>query len=221
MRDDGQLLGHIRYSSVPLPGSRWSLAVTRELSRPKNAAVAVEIGNPRPLVSEAPPRTATATEGSRSESPGRPSGASLTLLSLGFGLSRNLQRHLDGFGQLLPLLKRCHRIVELEAVGLDRREIDTSPFEESDRGRPHARRTDAAANGQILHLDLAEFGGNLLADVDSNHRDPALGPRIVEDIRKRGGMAGRLDDEVGPPMSQIIHRLSRRARRRLDGFLAP
>ena len=81
------------------------------------------------------------------------------------------------------------------------------PFEESDRSRPDAGRTDAAPNGQVLHLDLAEFGRDLLADVDSHHRDPALRARIVEDVRKRGGMARRLDDEVGAAVSQLPHRL--------------
>ena len=38
--------------------------------------------------------------------------------------SRNLQRHLYGFRQLLPLLECTDSIVEAEAVGLDRREID-------------------------------------------------------------------------------------------------
>src|SRR3984957_12606140 len=125
-------------------------------------------------------------------------------MSLRLSPLRNLQRHLDGFSQLLPLLERVHRIVEREAVGLDRREIDTRPFEESDRSGPDARRADAAPHGEILHLDLAEFGRDLVADVDSHHRDPALWPRIVEDVRKRGGMAGWFDDEAGAAGGSLL-----------------
>src|SRR5579863_4111491 len=83
--------------------------------------------------------------------------------------SGNLQRHFDGFGQLLSLLKRVNRIVEREGMRLNGRQIDSRPFEKSDGGRPDAGRTDAAAHRQVLHLDLPEFGRDLVSDVDSDH----------------------------------------------------
>ena len=146
---------------------------------------------------------------------------SLTLSAVWFirfdpGASSDFQRNLDSRLRVLAKLQRLNarrRATKLWVWIGDRSIFVRSRKRMADGqtpGEPMQPRTV-----RFLIWILPRSTGNLLADVDADHRDPAFGTRILEHVGQRRRVTCGLDDEVGAALGDAPS-LPRSRRRRWD-----
>src|SRR3954449_2505287 len=95
-------------------------------------------------------------------------------------------------------LERARSVGEREGGSQERRRVDPARSHETDRPRPHPRRTDDPAYLQRLRLDQPDLDRCAPTDVDADEHDACLVLREREGARHGRRGPGGLDDNVEP-----------------------